>query len=94
MSVVLPSSAQPGDYLSGIGVQPLGRPHHAKVRSNFAISNTQRYAHFFREMLDRGFFLAPSQFEAAFVSAVHTPQNIDDTIAAASAALKVVANDS
>jgi glutamate-1-semialdehyde 2,1-aminomutase len=57
-------------------------------------SNTQRYARFFREMLDRGFFLAPSQFEAAFVSAVHTPQNIDDTIAAAADSLKAVANDS
>jgi glutamate-1-semialdehyde 2,1-aminomutase len=56
-------------------------------------SNTQRYAHFFREMLDRGFFLAPSQFEAAFVSAVHTPQNIDDTIAAAADSLKAVATD-
>jgi glutamate-1-semialdehyde 2,1-aminomutase len=56
-------------------------------------SNTQRYARFFREMLDRGFFLAPSQFEAAFVSAVHTPQNIDDTIAAAADSLKAVAND-
>jgi len=27
---------------------------------------------FFREMLDRGVFLAPSQFEAAFVSSAHT----------------------
>src|SRR5216684_4432474 len=31
-------------------------------------SDTKRYARFFREMLDRGIFLAPSQFEAAFVS--------------------------
>src|SRR5882724_6419467 len=30
-------------------------------------SDTRRYARFFREMLDRGIFLAPSQFEAAFV---------------------------
>jgi glutamate-1-semialdehyde 2,1-aminomutase len=56
-------------------------------------SDTQRYARFFREMLDRGIFLAPSQFEAAFVSAVHTPQNIDDTIAAATDSLKAIAND-
>jgi glutamate-1-semialdehyde 2,1-aminomutase len=56
-------------------------------------SNTQRYARFFREMLDRGIFLAPSQFEAAFVSAAHTPENIDDTIAAASESLKAIAND-
>jgi glutamate-1-semialdehyde 2,1-aminomutase len=54
-------------------------------------SNTQRYAQFFREMLDRGVFIAPSQFEAAFVSAVHTPQDIDYTIAAAADSLKAVA---
>jgi glutamate-1-semialdehyde 2,1-aminomutase len=56
-------------------------------------SNTQLYARFFREMLDRGVFLAPSQFEAAFVSAVHTPQDIDFAISAATEALKVVAAD-
>ena len=56
-------------------------------------SNTQRYAHFFREMLDRGVFIAPSQFEAAFVSAVHTPQDIDYAITAATESLRAVAND-
>jgi glutamate-1-semialdehyde 2,1-aminomutase len=56
-------------------------------------SDTQLYARFFREMLDRGVFLAPSQFEAAFVSAVHTPQDIDFAISAATEALKVVAAD-
>src|SRR6267154_1378873 len=43
-------------------------------------SDTKRYAEFFREMLDRGVFLAPSQFEAAFISAAHTPQDIDRTL--------------
>ncbi len=56
-------------------------------------SNTQRYAHFFREMLDRGIFLAPSQFEAAFVSAVHTSADIDYTITAATESLKAIATD-
>jgi len=56
-------------------------------------SNTQRYAHFFREMLDRGVFLAPSQFEAAFVSAVHTPQDIDHALSAATDALRAVASE-
>jgi glutamate-1-semialdehyde 2,1-aminomutase len=56
-------------------------------------SNTQRYARFFREMLDRGIFLAPSQFEAAFVSAVHTPQDIDHALSAATDSLKAVASD-
>jgi len=57
-------------------------------------SDTRRYARFFREMLDRGIFLAPSQFEAAFVSTAHTSQDIDRTIAAAADALKAIAADS
>jgi glutamate-1-semialdehyde 2,1-aminomutase len=54
-------------------------------------SDTKRYARFFREMLDRGIFLAPSQFEAAFISAAHTPADIDRTIAAARECLQVMA---
>ncbi|HYA97484.1 MAG TPA: glutamate-1-semialdehyde 2,1-aminomutase [Methylomirabilota bacterium] len=46
-------------------------------------SDTKLYARFFREMLQRGIFLAPSQFEAAFVSAVHTDEEIAQTIRAA-----------
>jgi glutamate-1-semialdehyde 2,1-aminomutase len=53
-------------------------------------SDTKRYAHFFREMLNRGIFLAPSQFEAAFVSAAHTAADIDRTISAANDALKSI----
>lgn len=54
-------------------------------------SDTKRYARFFREMLNRGIFLAPSQFEAAFVSAAHTDADIERTIAAASEVLKTAA---
>jgi glutamate-1-semialdehyde 2,1-aminomutase len=57
-------------------------------------SDTKRYARFFREMLDRGIFLAPSQFEAAFVSAVHTSEDIDRTLAAARESLQVISSDS
>lgn len=46
-------------------------------------SDTQRFGQFFRNMLEQGIFLAPSQFEAAFVSAAHTDADIDRTIAAA-----------
>ena len=56
-------------------------------------SDTKRYARFFREMLDRGIFLAPSQFEATFVSTAHTSQDIDRTIAAAADSLKAIAAD-
>ena len=55
-------------------------------------SNTKLYARFFREMLQRGIFLAPSQFEAAFVSAAHTEADIDRTIAAARDALKTISS--
>jgi len=57
-------------------------------------SNSKRYAKFFREMLDRGIFLAPSQFEAAFVSMAHTSQDIDRTLAAAHESLQVISADS
>ena len=54
-------------------------------------SDTKRYARFFREMLARGIFLAPSQFEAAFLSAAHTSADIDKTLAAARDALQAMA---
>jgi glutamate-1-semialdehyde 2,1-aminomutase len=57
-------------------------------------SDTKRYARFFREMLDRGIFLAPSQFEAAFVSTTHTNEDIDRTLTAARASLESIASDS
>ena len=44
-----------------------------------------RFKAFFHGMLDRGHYLAPSAFEAGFVSAAHTQADIDATIAAASA---------
>jgi glutamate-1-semialdehyde 2,1-aminomutase len=46
-------------------------------------SDTARFGRFFRGMLERGIYLAPSQFEAAFVSAAHTEEDIRETIAAA-----------
>jgi len=55
-------------------------------------SDTGLYARFFRDMLQRGIFLAPSQFEAAFVSAAHTSADIDRTISAAAGALKGIAS--
>jgi glutamate-1-semialdehyde 2,1-aminomutase len=46
-------------------------------------SDTARFGVFFQEMLRRGIFLPPSQYEALFVSAAHTDSEIDATIAAA-----------
>jgi glutamate-1-semialdehyde 2,1-aminomutase len=50
-------------------------------------SNTERYGAYFRSMLDRGVFLAPSQFEAMFVSAAHSDDDVAATIEAAGAAM-------
>lgn len=54
-------------------------------------SDTKRYGTFFRAMLDRGVSLAPSQFEAAFISAAHTTEDLDATVAAAREALLLAA---
>jgi glutamate-1-semialdehyde 2,1-aminomutase len=51
-------------------------------------SDRDRYAAYFRGMLDRGYWLAPSQFEAAFVSLAHTDEELDAYVAAAAEVLK------
>ena len=51
--------------------------------------DTRRFGRFFHEMLRRGVSLAPSQFEANFISIAHTDADIDETCAAAGAALDV-----
>ena len=48
-----------------------------------ARSDTQAFGRFHRAMLDRGVWLPPSQFEAAFMSYAHTDADIDATVAAA-----------
>ena len=52
-----------------------------------AASDRDRYSAFFHLMLEKGVYLAPSPFEAAFVSTAHTPQDIDRTLEAAESAL-------
>ena len=51
-------------------------------------SDTKTYAAFFHGMLDRGVYIAPSQFEAGFVSTAHTDEDIDRTIEAATETLR------
>jgi len=50
-------------------------------------SDTARFAKFFWDMMDRGIYLPCSQFEAAFVSMMHTEAHIGETIAAAAESL-------
>jgi glutamate-1-semialdehyde 2,1-aminomutase len=52
-----------------------------------ARADRARYGRFFHAMLGRGVYLAPSQFEAAFVSLAHSPDDVAATVAAAAAAL-------
>ncbi len=82
----------------------LGLPYHMKsVGSMFGLfftdvnvidydtaitSDTKRYARYFHAMLRRGIYLAPSQYEAGFMSLAHTNSDIDATIDAARSALE------
>lgn len=59
--------------------------------SSAARSDKERYARFFRAMLEEGIYLAPSQFECAFLSFAHSDTDVDRTIEAASSAMRVAA---
>jgi len=50
-------------------------------------SDLEKFSQYYREMLGQGIYLAPSQFEALFVSAAHTDKDIDETIVAAEAVM-------
>ena len=51
-------------------------------------SDAQKFAKWHRGMLERGVYLAPSQYEAGFMSTAHTTDDIDATIAAAKEVFK------
>jgi len=51
-------------------------------------ADTRAYGRYFHGMLERGIYLAPSQFESAFVSLAHTEEDIEQTLEAAREALK------
>lgn len=91
------------DGLSAIA-QELGIPHSvARVGSMFTLffnpepvtsyrisakNDTARFSRYFHGMLERGFYLPCSQFEANFVSVEHTQEDIQATLAAARAVLQ------
>ena len=52
-----------------------------------AASDGERFAAFFRGMLDRGVYIAPSRFEALFVSLAHGAAEVEATVEAARASL-------
>jgi glutamate-1-semialdehyde 2,1-aminomutase len=53
-------------------------------------SDTLAYGKFFHGLLKRGVYFPPAQFEACFVSAAHTLQDIEKTLIAADAAFREV----
>jgi glutamate-1-semialdehyde 2,1-aminomutase len=54
------------------------------------LSDTKRYGQFFHKMLEQGIYLAPSQFEAAFLSTAHSASDIEKTIRAVHSAFKTL----
>ena len=71
-----------GGYISGMfGMFFTGEPVHNYEDAKKADAN--KFAHFHRGMLERGVYLAPSQFEAGFTSMAHTEEDIDKTLDAA-----------
>lgn len=53
-------------------------------------ADTAAYGRFHQTMLERGVYLPPSQFEAWFLSAAHTPRHVERTVAAARDAFKAL----
>ncbi|MFW5854610.1 MAG: glutamate-1-semialdehyde 2,1-aminomutase [Thermodesulfobacteriota bacterium] len=61
--------------------------------TNFAdakTANLEMFAAYYRGMLERGVYLAPSQFEASFVSAAHSREDADYTVRAASEVFQIL----
>jgi glutamate-1-semialdehyde 2,1-aminomutase len=51
-------------------------------------SDRERFKKYFHAMLNAGVYLAPSQFEAGFISTAHRPADIEKTVAAAARVMK------
>ena len=53
-------------------------------------SDRARFSKYFHGMLEEGVYFAPSQFEAGFISAAHTPEDIEKTVQAAAKVMKTL----
>ena len=53
-------------------------------------SDTEKFARWHRGMLERGVYLAPSQYEAGFMSLAHSDEDIEKTIAAAKEVFAII----
>lgn len=86
-----------GDTASTFHVSQLGGvftpffgPGPVRNSADAKACDTQAHAAFFHGMLDRGFYLPPSQFECAFISSAHTAEDIESFISAAQAVLRTL----
>ncbi len=52
-------------------------------------ADTRRFRRYFQGLLERGVYIAPSQFEAGFISLAHSDEDIDRTVHAAQEALQI-----
>jgi glutamate-1-semialdehyde 2,1-aminomutase len=84
------AALEAGLALPGVTVQRVGGMLTAFMHEgpvwNFASAqgaDTERYGKLFRHLLERGVYVAPSQFEAMFVSTVHGPAEVERTVEAA-----------
>jgi glutamate-1-semialdehyde 2,1-aminomutase len=77
--------AAPGVTVNRLGAMLTGFFHPGPVHSfaDALTSDTERYARFHAHMLERGVYLAPSQFEAMMPSLAHAPEHVELTLAAA-----------
>lgn len=82
----IPFSAQCVGSMFGLYFRDQAPTSFAEVMS----SDRERFNAFFHAMLERGVYLAPSAFEAGFVSAAHGPEEIEATLRAARDALQSV----
>jgi glutamate-1-semialdehyde 2,1-aminomutase len=77
------------------GLRPYGRVHRVGAMATLFMADggircfadakrcdTERYGALFRHLLERGIYVAPSQFECLFVSLAHSDEDIDRTVEA------------
>jgi glutamate-1-semialdehyde 2,1-aminomutase len=57
-------------------------PEHVTGYKSATSSDTKKFAQYFNSMLQQGIYLPPAQFEALFVSSVHSQEDLDATIRA------------
>jgi glutamate-1-semialdehyde 2,1-aminomutase len=98
LALGLESAVREADLLGKVTLNRVGSmmccffcPPPVRDYESATASNTEAFATFFHEMLDAGVNIAPSQYEAMFVSAAHTDADIERTVEAAGEALAAAA---